>query len=91
MPCGGLTPFLLLQIIKTWYVKVCVNALWRANSISTDIDSDVTIIDKTCVNALWRANSISTTLTNDLLAARNESVNALWRANSISTKQSCER
>ena len=37
MPCGGLTPFLLfIPRIQNFGVG-CVNALWRANSISTTL------------------------------------------------------
>ena len=40
MPCGGLTPFLLGGLAGAGILAfVCVNALWRANSISPgDLD-----------------------------------------------------
>ena len=61
MPCGGLTPFLLMKERDDLKEQLKgVNALWRANSISTKAAIEQAERDFNGVNALWRANSIST-------------------------------
>ena len=61
MPCGGLTPFLQNRSNNICiFNNISVNALWRANSISTKKRQKSATKKEYCVNALWRANSIST-------------------------------
>ena len=84
MPFIGLSPFLhgggYSRAEETPY---CVNALYRAFSISTDPETD-SRNGKECVNALYRAFSISTMKCVNILE-KEECVNALYRAFSIST------
>ena len=114
MPCGGLTPFLRKTMSKRELRRICVNALWRAYSISTSNELAVTregddvvsmpcggltpflpdvlansyLCIGYCVNALWRAYSISTILNGQEHIFIPTCVNALWRAYSISTCRS---
>ena len=60
MPCGGLAPFLLDWPLEDGGYLECVNALWRASSISTATSPTIPRTPMTSVNALWRASSIST-------------------------------
>ena len=84
MPYIGLPPFLRHYRLGFREIYICVNALYRASPISTNISSNYhTALYR--VNALYRASPISTHHRRWLYRAGIYCVNALYRASPIST------
>ena len=76
-----------MKFYFTFGISESVNALNRASSISTGMQS-CKDANEYCVNALNRASSISTYRFESIFVGFLECVNALNRASSISTKSS---